>query len=354
MNKIIYKFLLGGFFLIISPVFFSQEIPIGDWRDHLPYNDAISVTYGNNIVYCATNSAVFTYDKTDKTIERLNLVNSLSDIGLNKIQYNQYNNKVIIAYKNGNIDVIDKDKNVTNIPFIKNSNIIGSKIINHIFLSGKLAYLSTGFGIVVLDTDIFEIVDTYLIGNLGGYINTYSVAIDDTNIYAATDVGVRFANKNSINLADYNNWNQIPELGSLRYNSIAFFSNQLFVCYDSTGWESDTIFYKNGGVWQKFIPNGLNVNEIIVTGNHLTVNQFYGIALYDQSLTLIDNLYTVNNWFGFNTKGNVIDEEGNVWIADQFYGLIKSRGNFNNDVITPNSPNSSNSFALDFIDNQLH
>lgn len=353
MNKIINKFLLGSLFILISPVFFAQEIPIGDWRDHLPYNDAISVTYGNNTVYCATNSAVFTYDKTDKTIERLNLVNSLSDIGLNKIQFNQYNNKVIIAYKNGNIDVIDKDKNVTNIPFIKNSNIIGGKIINHIFFSGKLAYLSTGFGIVVLDTDKLEIVDTYLIGNLGSYLNTYSVAIDDTNIYAATDIGVRFANKNSVNLADFNNWNQIPELGNLRYNSVAFFSNKLFVCFDSTGWESDTIFYRNAGVWQKFMPNGLNVNEIIVTGNHLTVNQFYGIALFDQSLTLIDNLYTVNNWFGFNTKGNVIDEEGNVWIADQFYGLIKSRGNFNNEIITPNSPNSSNSFRLDFSDNQL-
>ncbi len=334
-------------------VSFSQEIPIGEWRDHLPYNDAVSVTYGNNIVYCATNSAVFTFDKTDNSVNRLNLVNGLSDIGLNKIQYNPNNKKVIIAYTNGNIDLIDKDKNITNIPFIKNSNIIGDKKINHIYIKGNLAYLSTGFGIVLLDTDKSEIVDTYLIGTLGNYVKTNSVVIDDTNIYAATNYGVMFADKNSANLADFNYWAAIPELGNLSYNSIAYFNNQLFVSFDSSAWQSDTLYYKNNGIWQKFSSNGLNINEIIITSNYLTINQSNKIDIYDVSLNLVDAIYTVNGWFGINTKGNVLDEEGNIWIAEQNHGLIKSKGNFNNEIITPNSPNSSNSFRLDFSDNQL-
>ena len=134
-----------------TSILFSQDIPIGDWQDHLPYSDAVSVSYGEDLVYCATNSAVFTYNIKDGITERLNLVNGLSDIGLRKIKFNDYNKRVIIAYTNGNIDIIDENKNITNLSFIKNSNIIGSKSINHIYLVGKLAYLSTGFGIVVTD-----------------------------------------------------------------------------------------------------------------------------------------------------------------------------------------------------------
>ena len=111
--------------LLISQAntFFAQDIPIGDWRDHLPYSDAISISYGDNVIYCATNSAVFIYDESDFTIDRLNLVNGLSDIGLSKIKYNSYNKKVIIAYANGNIDVLDENKNIINLSFVKNSSI---------------------------------------------------------------------------------------------------------------------------------------------------------------------------------------------------------------------------------------
>jgi len=338
---------------MISSVFLAQEIPIGDWRDHLPYNDAISVSYGDNIVYCATNSAVFTYDKTDNIIERLNLVNGLSDIGLSKIMYNPYNKKVIIAYANGNIDVINEDKSITNISFIKNSNIIGSKIINHIYLNGKLAYLSTGFGIVVLDTDKLEILDTYFIGSLGSYLNTNAITIDDTNIYAATELGVLYANKNSQNLADFNAWNQIPELGNFTYSNIVFFSNKLFTSFDSGGWDSDTLYFKDAGVWQKFIPNGLNVTGIRISNNYLTINELTGIRIYDVSLSLIDAIYTVNNWFGLSPKESVIDPEGIHWIAEKTHGLIKSRGNWNNEIITPNGPSSSSAFKMDYSDKQL-
>ena len=116
-------------FIIILALFFqsytvlSQNIPIGSWRDHLPYSDAISVTQDANTIYCATNSALFTYNKSDFTLERLNLVNGLSDIGLSKVKFNPHNNKLIITYANGNIDVIDENKNVTNLSFIKKSNV---------------------------------------------------------------------------------------------------------------------------------------------------------------------------------------------------------------------------------------
>src|SRR5690606_41114478 len=66
-----------------SLALFAQDIPIGTWRDHLPYSDAISVSYGDEKVYCATNSAVFIYALSDQSIERLNLVKDRKSTRLN-------------------------------------------------------------------------------------------------------------------------------------------------------------------------------------------------------------------------------------------------------------------------------
>jgi hypothetical protein len=102
----------------------AQEIPIGSWQDHLSYNNRVSITYGNEVVYCASESAIFSYDTKEKTIERMNLITGLSDIEITQIRFNTYNNKLIVAYKNGNIDIIDQNKKVTNLSFIKNNSSI--------------------------------------------------------------------------------------------------------------------------------------------------------------------------------------------------------------------------------------
>ena len=53
--------------------------------------------------------------------------------------------------ENGNVDIV-KNRQVINIPFIKNSaNIIGSKTINNIHVSNGVAFLSCSFGLVKLN-----------------------------------------------------------------------------------------------------------------------------------------------------------------------------------------------------------
>ncbi len=49
-------------------------------------------------------------------------------------------------------------------------------------LFDKYAYLSCGFGIVVLDIEREEVYDTYLIGNEGDYINVLDIAFFDNKI----------------------------------------------------------------------------------------------------------------------------------------------------------------------------
>jgi len=344
--------LLLIFFIFQANLFFAQEGSVGSWRDHLPYSDAVSVTEANGIIYCATKSALFTYDKVDFSIERLNIVNGLSDIGLSKVKFNAFNSKIVVAYRNGNIDIIDEDKSITNLPAIKITSMPGSKEINHIYFQGSLAYLSTGFGIVVLNTEKIEIVETYFFGPLGSSIVTNGVTIDDVNIYAATDQGVFYASKNSANLIDFNAWSLLPELGVQNYSSVVLFSNRLFASLDLPDDTSDTLYYNDGGLWQKFILGGLDIKQLVVTNNVLSIIQKSSVSFYNSSLVTINNIASDNQFFIF-PNGIYVDAEGVIWLADNYSGLIRVNQSLDKQFIIPNAPFSKGGFQMDLLNDEF-
>ena len=69
---------------------------------------------------------------------------------------------LVVGYSNGNIDLLT-ESGVYNMPDIVNSNLIGDKSIRKIFVEGTKAYLSTGFGVVVIDVTNIEVSDTWYI-----------------------------------------------------------------------------------------------------------------------------------------------------------------------------------------------
>ena len=279
----------------------------------------------------------------------------MSDIGVSKIAYNEINKNVIVAYKNGNIDIIKENKEIVNLPFIKNSGTVGDKNINHIYFENEIAYLSTGIGIIVLNTTKLEIVDTYNFIPPGTNSHTNAVVIDDTNIYAASNQGVFYADKNNVNLSDFNNWNQIPELGSFDYNSLVIFNNQLFVGFDSPNWNSDTVFYNDSGIWKKLSISiySQNLHGLKVDKNHLMVVSLNRVSLFDVSLNEVNEFYTFKGQFLIDPIDALIDDNNYIWMADRSKGLIKARDNWNVEQILPNSPTGNGAFALDFFDNQI-
>lgn len=350
--------MLYRFFLTILLAFSfatqAQEIPIGTWQDHLPHRNGKDVTVASNKIYCATESAVFYYDKEESTITRLNSINGLSDIGVSTIKFNPNNNSLVVAYNNGNIDVIDEDNHITNLAFIKNSNVVGDKKIYSVLMVGNIAYLSCGFGIVLLDTEKLEIVDTYLIGNNGAYVHVNDIAIDNQYIYAATVQGVYFADKNSANLSDYNEWSILPTLPVNDYNFMVNYANTLFVNLNGgQPYETDTLYYLNGGTWQKFLPDGLEVRNLKVYKNKLVLTQEFHAKIYNTSFNEVERIFTYNEDFVPNTNAVTIDNEGVYWVADRKKGLVKLTNNWNVEYITPNGPYYTGVYDMDIVDEQL-
>lgn len=332
---------------------FSQEIPIGAWRDHLSYSNAISVTAGNGLVYCASSSGVFSYDVADNSIERLNPISGLSDIGIATIKFNNHNNKLIIAYENGNIDIVSADKQITNLSFIKTSNIIADKTINHITMVDKNAYLATGFGVVVVDTDKEEVVDTYYFGPLGSYVYTNAVAFDNQNIYAATNQGVYYADKNSANLADYNEWSFLSDLGLNDYTQMEFFAGKLILGLDNSGYNTDSIYSYESGVSTKLIPHGINLTQIATSNNKLTIAGDGATYIYNSSFAQEYVYYTYNSQFTLNASAAYIDHTNDLWVADRFYGLIRFYDQWSGEIIVPNGPTTPNAFRMSFENGTL-
>jgi ligand-binding sensor domain-containing protein len=340
--KLSVKIFIALYCIFYSYSSISQGVAIGEWRDHLPYNNCISVTEGNNIVYCATPYAAFSYNTTDNSIERITKVNKLSDIGVSCIKFHKALNVLVVCYNNGNIDIVGNNI-TTNISDIKNSTFPGNKSINNILFIGNTAYLSCGFGIVVLDLQSQEIEDTYYIGPNGSHIPVFDITTDGINLYAATNTGIFAADLSSPDLSDYQFWQQDTLLRHINseYNHIIYFNNKLFANMTIGTYSTDTLFVKSNGSWNYFnSAYSANKQALHVFNNRLAIVNEYGIDVFDTSLTLLQRIWTYN--LGSENPSDVYIDQNNVfWIADQQLGLVKYV-NSTAVSIQPNGPSTSN------------
>ncbi len=164
--------------------------PIGQWKEHLPYNSAIDVAAGDNKIFCATPYSLFTVDLTDNSVERLSRVTGLAETGMNAIHYDETTHKLLIAYSNSNIDIIYRN-DIFNIPDIKRQNITGDKSIYNIYSLNGNYYLSTGLGVIIIDGNRYEIKDSWFISNSGSYVKVNGFTSDAGFFYAATEEGLK-------------------------------------------------------------------------------------------------------------------------------------------------------------------
>ncbi|MBK7213850.1 MAG: T9SS type A sorting domain-containing protein [Bacteroidales bacterium] len=338
---------------LILPLFLlgsalAQDLGIGQWRDHLPYNKCLSLAIGGERVYTATANSIFYFDKTDNSLARKNKVNGLSDVGLSCIAYSQDESALVIAYSNTNIDLLKNDV-IINIPDIKRKQILGNKTINRITIIGKYAYLSCGFGIVVLDIEREEIHDTYYIGPLGTQINVLSlVKGSDNRFYAATEKGIYSADANS-NLAYYVSWTKDTNLPNPdnRFNLVCSFGNKIYANASTSSWNGDTLYVYDGQHWDYFNnTNHSNRSSLRASGDYLLVCNYLNVEVFDASGTRKETYYTYN-------PGNIrpndaeYDADGAIWIADNDQGMWEIEKSYQIHQYLINGPVSSQVAAMD-------
>ncbi|MCW3086432.1 MAG: hypothetical protein JWP12_3798 [Bacteroidetes bacterium] len=334
---------------------FAQNVPIGGWEEHLCYKSGLSVSEGNGKVYCATTSGIFILNKADNSMERLSKISGLSDVEATVVNFNANNNKLLIAYKNSNIDILSNNS-ITNISDIKRKPIIGNKSINNIYFVNNYAYLACGFGIVVIDMDRLEVKDTYYIGPLGNAINVTDITSDGTYFYASTSGGIYKGLMSNPNLANYLSWTKMamPGINTNRiYNTITCFSGKLYTNYskfvtNGTMYQ-DTLFSYDiaSDAWAKY-------NVGIAATTYKVDTKYSELIIVQEGGVSTTGGYFSNYFSAFSRpKSAVIDGSHNVWIADTGFGLVAWKPSSGFEYNYPNGPSSPNISAMCLSDKSL-
>ena len=183
------------------------QAQVGTWRYHFAATSPQQLALWGGEVYASREADILCYNTADNTLTSISKRNGLSGGEISSIAYHAAANALIVGYKDGNIDFYYGDW-VYNMPDIKNKTISGGndKVIYRIFTQGPYAYLACGFGIVILDVMKREFKETYFIGPLSSSLRTNEVSCDEQHIWAATEQGLRFADKNAVNLNDHAAW----------------------------------------------------------------------------------------------------------------------------------------------------
>lgn len=330
-------------------------MPIGSWSIHLPYYECKSITQSTSFVWTATDNSLFRLNKADFTTEKITKIEGLSDLAIGTVEYNPYNGVVVVGYQNGNVDIINGNK-VYNLPDIKRSQIVANKSINRVFFIGAFAYLSTGFGIVVVDTDRNEIKDTYLIGPNGNYIAVYDITSDGINLYAGTATSIYTAPLSNPFLANYQSWTQMNGLPAGLYNCVEVFNGELIA--SATRYPAffgqDIVWHASlsNPVWDTVV-NNITCREIQVQGNNLWILDAFGILKYDAGYSLQSVYYTLGNNVSLFPTDFVVEADGSPWYSDLFVGCVHMTAPYFGTSYRPNGPVSISAAGMDLEKGRL-
>jgi len=333
-------FILNLFFAISI---YGQGVPIGQWRSHLPYNKANAITENKEEVFCGTSGGLFSILKSTGEITKYSLVDGFASSDIAALSWNAYNDKLLIAYSNTNIDVMEDGK-VHNYPEIFNKNIPGKKSIHAITFQNELAYLSTSFGIVVYNLERREVKDTYFLREGGVDLEVFEITFKDQEIFAATSAGVYQANIND-NLFDFSKWRkhgiqQSSPTGI--FSSLVSFRNAVY------GLNNNAIYKFNGSIWETSPVFGVDVKKLKVINEKLITIAPFRVVVYDENLNILMNS---QNEQVFSSANDAVFN-GKLFIADGNNGVVSnSNGNYHS--FFPQGPNSSSVKSLNWANGKL-
>lgn len=305
---------------IIHHSSFSQ---IGTWQTHVSYQSGQSVAVVGSKIYAATQNGFFYYDKSTNETVTLGKPSGLSDVGISRLLYLADQKRLLIAYRNGNLDFLtisaaDEPGPVKNLNIIRTTSTLpSSRVINHLNRIGNNAYLSTDFGLVVLDLAKDEIRDTYFsVRPDGTPLPVDQTAITTDSLYALTaplrsaDTGkqlrsIRFAA--NVNIVDPANWRAVA-VPSLQTESISANQGRLSATVNGQG-----VYERQNGKWNL-------VQELTST----IVRQFPAstglITATNQAVTL-----PMSGTFAgplLIDPREVVADANTVWVADTRNGLL--------------------------------
>jgi hypothetical protein len=334
--------------LLAAGCAFGQGIPpIGQWREHLPFNNAVAVQQRDEVIHCATPYGYFTYTPASGTFARRSKINGLSEVRVSGMALEPGGERVLIWYENGNMDFIDGDQ-LINLPDVQQSSVPGDKRIAGALWRGNRVYLAVGLGIIVLDADKYQVSDTWRPSSTGADIRVDALAADAAFFYAATAEGLRQAPVSGANLADFRNWQTVSGngLSAGPCEDVAISAGRLVLR------RQDTVFIRRGSQWDRSYRSAGQVVSLDTAAAGLLVGELAGgrgwVTVLDTAGRETARLATAS----IALPRQSLQDGTAFWVADQNNGLLRVEA-AREERVFPNSPISTASGDMVFAGREL-
>lgn len=337
----------------------TANAAIGDWKTYMSYHNVQEIEQAGNLIFVQASNSLYVYNKNDQSIQTFSKADYLSDCEIQHIAYNKTTKRLLILYNNSNIDLMSVSNfEVNNLSDYYTASTIGDKAVNDIYMYGKYAYMSNGFGIIKINIADGEVCDTY---NLGFKVNWCE--IKNNHIYAYSETNGQYSALLNQNLLDKKNWTKVGDYtakihdeknelkqivstlnpGGPKYNyfwGMRLVDNLLYTCGGGFGHIVDanrpgTIQVLNGDEWQIYeddIQSQTGVKYIDMNSvdvDPLDPSHVFGGArsgLYEFKNGKFVNFYNSDNSlitsFNGSSKNYQIigsvkfDQEGNLWMVN--------------------------------------
>lgn len=199
------KILILLSFLLLQVTSYRAIAAIGDWKAYMAYSEVQEIEQAGNLIFVQASNNLYVYNQNDQSIQTFSKMDYLSDCGIQHIAYNKAAKRLLIFYSNANMDLMNiSNYDVQNLSDYYSASTTGDKTVNDIYMYGKYAYMSNGFGIIKVNVADGEISDTY---NLGFKVNWCE--IKDSHIYAYSQTNGQYRALLNSNLLDKNNWSKV-------------------------------------------------------------------------------------------------------------------------------------------------
>jgi ligand-binding sensor domain-containing protein len=299
----------------------AQEVALGGWQTHFSYLSAFRVEQVQDRFFCATYNGLFSYQPQNDSTLLYSKINGLHDTGISSLAYEPDSRLLLLSYRNGNLDMVQLDENaelqqITEWPLLRDApSLPVNRRSNQLVFRDKLAYLSTPFGIVVLDPVAREVHETYRnIGKGGSEVAVFGVSFTQDSLYAHTSQGMlRTSLSATVNRQFYGNWQTIPT--PFAVSSIAVLQEKLYAGVAGQG-----IFRKSNAVWQLVYPATSQRVSLRVTQDRIVAaldNRVVTLSPQDQATGFRDPSLVA-------PQEAILDAANNLWVADRRTGLVSN------------------------------
>ena len=191
--------------ITLASIILNATAAIGDWKIYMSYSDPQQIQETGNYLFVQASNSLYLYNKNDQSIQTFDKATGMSDVVINHISWNQKAKRLVVVYDNSNIDLIDLQGNVTNVPNLYNKSMTEDKTVNSIVNNDKYAYIATNFGGIKLNVSAAEISESYMLGQ-----SIKRFAVSGSTIYAQTTQNKAISAPMSVNLQDKANWTSAP------------------------------------------------------------------------------------------------------------------------------------------------